>query len=300
MPRPLVMVVLAVLLASLSVLAACSIDEASYANVQLINESGFPYGVQNVNGKIRTSSVPYLYDIAEGNIPGHEAWSKTGYNGDVGTTEEDMWPVGGSYVFPAAAIQMEVVSSSANDDAAGTGIQSVRIDYLDNNYLEAFEVVDMSGLVANTTVAVNILRVNGFRAQTAGTGAKAAGNITLRTAGGGTTYSYIPAGYTRARNVQYTVPADKSLYVTSIAFSAAATKDVMFTTRANYNNLTGVTQLSFFLPYSEVVLDNQAYAKELELPTVLPPKTDIKVSVIAFGTGGAIASCSLRGWLERN
>jgi hypothetical protein len=39
--------------------------------------------VDSVGTKLRVSAMPYGYDIAEGNIEGHSAWVKLGYNGDV-------------------------------------------------------------------------------------------------------------------------------------------------------------------------------------------------------------------------
>lgn len=74
-------------------------------------------GVENksVDDKLRVSSMPYLYDIAEGNVTGHTPWSKVGYNPAVTTALEDVWSSTGVYAFPASAIQMEVDSTDADD-----------------------------------------------------------------------------------------------------------------------------------------------------------------------------------------
>lgn len=86
------------------------------AATQLTDEEGAAYGVKHVNNKPRVSSMPYLYDIAEGNVAGHVPWIRIGYNPAL-TTEEDIWSAGGSYVFPTAATgQMEVVSSLSTAD----------------------------------------------------------------------------------------------------------------------------------------------------------------------------------------
>ena len=81
-----------------------------FNNIGFLDENGLPYGVKHVQNKPRVSSMDYLYDIAEGNVTGHTPWTKIGYNPAL-TTEEDIWSAGGLYVFPAAATQMEVVSS---------------------------------------------------------------------------------------------------------------------------------------------------------------------------------------------
>ena len=73
-------------------------------------------GLKTVVGKLRTSSMPYLYDIAEGNVPGHTPFVKIGYNPAVTTSEEVIWSAGGAYVFPTAAAGMEIVSSDNTQD----------------------------------------------------------------------------------------------------------------------------------------------------------------------------------------
>ena len=62
----------------------------------------------------------YLEKIAFGEIAGVTPWSKLGFNASLTTVEEDIWSAGGLYVFPTAATAMEVVSSSATDNDAGT------------------------------------------------------------------------------------------------------------------------------------------------------------------------------------
>lgn len=263
---------------------------------QFVDESGVAYGVKHINNKPRVSSMPYLYDMAEGNVPNHVGWSKLGYNGDVGTSQEDLWAVGGLYVFPAAAIQMQVVSSSANDTAAGTGVRTVVISYLDASYVTKSETVTLNGVGAVTTTATDIFRVQRFRAGSVGSGGMAAGNISLQAVGGGVTYSQIATGYTRARNITYTVPAGKALYITSITFSNGSLKGVRFTTRATYDaDAAAVTD--FFLPYTEVAMEGGAFYRPLEIPTAFPAQVSLKVSAVA-DAAGAVCAVALRGWLE--
>lgn len=290
-----------ILICSLS-LCLCGCDESSPVAVgSFYGEDGTFHELTFVDGMYRVSTQNYLYSIAEGLIPDHESWSKIGYNPNIGVTEEDLWGISAPYVFPAAAIQMEVVSSdNTQDKAGGTGALTVYIEYLDINYIEHNTSVTLNGTTPVNTSVSNIFRVNHFRVATTGTGGKAVGNLSLRSVGGVTTYSYIQAGYTRARNVIYTVPDGKTLYVTTIAFSCTdAAKGVRFTTRATYDNVTGqvLTPGIFFIAYNEVVLQNNSYVRELTMPTRLPEHTDIKVSVIST-QAGAIGTCSLAGWLE--
>jgi hypothetical protein len=273
--------------------------------IYLINESGTLYGVKQINNKPRVSAMPYTYDIAEGNVTDHVNWSKIGFNGAVAAneTEEEMWPVSTAYTWPAAVGTMTIVSDSAEDDPvkadtnAGTGAHTVTVYYLDASYAEKTVTVSMNG-VAAVTVATDVFRVQNARVATAGTSLTAVGNISI--VGGATTYGYISAGRTRMRQCTWTVPAGKTLFVTQIAFSCsdqAASKYARFTTKANFDNLSGlVLQRGLFMPFNEVTLNNTAYWRELNPPTKLPATVDLKVSVLA--NSACRATCSLRGWIE--
>lgn len=279
--------------------ATSSITIAS--GINLLDENGTPYGVKHVNNKPRISSTPYYVDIAEGNVSGHTPWKKTGFNDDVDIGSENLWTVGGLYVYPTSAMQMEVVSSSGDDASGGTGIKTVELTYLTSDFTEGSEIITLNGTSTVTTVATNIYRVNNFRAKTVGTGGKAAGNIDVRHRSGSPIYSRISTNMTRARNSAYTVPKDKKLYVTNITFSVGGilkneAYTVRFTTQAKYDNVSG-ENLDFFMPYSEVLLEDMPFTKEISIPTGIPAGVDINVLATAY-TANCMCISILRGWLE--
>lgn len=49
------------------------------STVKLETASGIQY--KDIDSKLRTSAMPYLFDIAEGNVANHTVWTKNGYNG---------------------------------------------------------------------------------------------------------------------------------------------------------------------------------------------------------------------------
>jgi len=268
----------------------------------LQDELGRPYGVKQVDGKPRVSSTPYLYDIAEGQILNHVPWSKIGYSGASAATETTIWVPATQYVWPVAGQQMEIRGNHGDDTAAGDGARTVWFKYLDSFGQEREETVTMAGVANVDTVATDIYRIQNFRVATTGQNGRPTGIIDIRNRTDHTTvYSRIAAGYTRARNSVWTVPAGKTLYVTSIAFSCAyktTGKTVRFTTHATWDDArkAALTRGVMFIPYSEVMMVDNTYTKLLEIPTRLPENTDIKVSVI----GEADAQCTshLRGWIE--
>jgi hypothetical protein len=275
-----------------------------------VDETGVSYGVKHINNKPRVSAMPYTYDIAEGNVADHRSWSKIGFHAAISTTELDMMPwasaaagYGWTYPFPTGATTMTIVSDSVEDDAdkapaAGTGAYTVTVYYLTTTFAERSTTVTMNGTGA-VQIATDIYRVQNARVVTAGTAKAAVGNLRIASATP-LTYGYISATKTRMRQCVWTVPLGKTLYITQIAFSCAqqeVSRYMRFTTRANYDNLSGlVTERGLFMPFNEVALNNTAYFRELNPPTKLPATVDLKVSAISDST--AVGTCALRGWLE--
>jgi hypothetical protein len=270
--------------------------------VKLIDETGAVYGVKHINNKPRVSSMPYLYDIAEGNVTGHTAYAKLGYNAAVGATEEDIITQGGVYPWLASATALEVVSSNANDTVAGSGVQKVRISYLDGDYSSQSEIVSLNGTTSVPLTDTTVLRVNAIRATQVGAGLMAAGNITCRlVAAPNTVYRQIETGFTRGRGLTYTVPLGKTLYITSISVSSAAAEAgkavVRWIGRAQVDDNDPTTKINFFQPFFEkLTLDNSFY-REFEIPVRIPATADLKLSATSSVVSSA-CNCELRGWLE--
>lgn len=180
-----------------------------------------------------------------------------------------------------------------------TGAQCWKVDYLD--YPAYTAKTEMGVFDGNATVATvgSMWRINSFRVIATGTGNKPVGDLTLDNAGG-TVYSFITKGFTRARNAAYTVPAGKTLCVTSwttgYAYGHNSTHYCRIYTRANVEPSTGFNTGSIFYPFTEVLLSNNTFTREFEIPTKLPAKTDIRVSALADYTG--VVTTALRGWLE--
>lgn len=208
-----------------------------------------------------------------------------------------LWPVGGAYVWPASAMGMEVVSSSENDDVGGTGVEKVKLYYLDSNFVEKTEVIELNGTGVVATDATDIFRIQYFIAYQVGSGGAAAGNISIRHLDNTPIYSQIEAGYTRARNLSWTVPDGYNLFVTSITLSVnGANKGVRVTTNTDYDSMRGEI-VTFFLPYTEFDIPNAYAYRPLEFPTKLPEHTRVMVTAKA-DQDGAVVAMALRGWIE--
>lgn len=248
-------------------------------------------------------SQDYLQAIGEGDVADHSLFSKFGRVSGVNTAIVDLWSGAALYVFPVSAVKLDIVSTSAQDKgtaSVGTGIQKVRIIGLDANHLEISEDITLNGQTIVTTTK-DFLRINKFYAIQCGTSGFAIGTITAKLTGQATIYSQIDIGLTIDRQMIYTVPAGKKLYLTSIRLSsgiggtAVKNEFCIFTAKAKTD---GVNTFDFFLPLAEIGVMNNSIAINLEVPVVIPEKTDLKMSVVGDSAQGALCTASVRGWIE--
>jgi len=203
------------------------------------------------------------------------------------------------YAFPVAPIQMQVVSSSANDTAAGTGVRTIHIHYLDNTYAAKTLDVTMNGITPVLTVPTNILRINGFHATTVGSNMDAVGNISIQAVGGAVTYGYLHAGTNRARHPTFTVPYGKMLYLCqwSVTEASAAAAIVDVELEATYHDgivYPGV-MLTQALACGQYLIEDTIW----QVPLSLPAMVDVQVSATSNGAAdNATVTSNLVGWLE--
>jgi hypothetical protein len=244
---------------------------------------------------------PWTDNIVFGRVPNAIKWEQLGYNGAVGNTSEDIWELGGTYPWLAAAAGLEVVGGAA-DTVAGAGVQQVQVQYLDASYAEKSTIVTMTGAVAAPTTALDIFRIQGFRVYRTGANGLSASQIVLRTLAGGTTRAVIEAGYTMSRSSAWTVPAGKTLYITSMAVSCGSDtpgRSTLMTLRANYDDInnTVLTPIGvFFMPYFEVLLEDLSFEREMEVPVKFPATVDLKMCGLA-DSNSAICTSVMRGFV---
>jgi hypothetical protein len=284
------------------------------------NGTGSPMAF-NDGGEMIVSAKSYTIGVAEGDISGHKAWSKLGNVLTSGTTEIDVWYGNSIHYRPTAAQQITIESSSTADAGAGTGIQKVRVGFLDSTYTEQTIEFTLNGTNAisstNTTyvspvmsgttqistgVSDQIFRVQSIRASAVGSAKAAAGNIIVKS--GTNTIAGLATGQTRGRNGFYTVPAGKVLYITSISAGVGYTGNVTnpkATTvklLAEYDDANNTVLNGFYMPFSEIQIDNEFVSREFEMPIKVPATAEVKLSIMPGGESGTTVKTTLRGWVE--
>lgn len=188
--------------------------------------------------------------------------------------------------------------------AASTGAQLAEVSYLTTAFVEKRIIFYFNGATPveaahNGGTVTDFYRINSFRIVFCGSGGSAGSALALRESTGVTTYSYISAGRTRARNSAYTVPTGKTLYITSMACSGlgtAAGKDTVVSLYATYN-LTPGFKIPHFMTVAEIGVQDGSFYRDFEMPIKIPAGVDIKLTA-TVGNNDTVVTTALRGWLE--
>ena len=174
-----------------------------WGDLRRFNESGGQY------------TTDEFIEAALGNVEHREMVYKFGRNSDVDPTSdpEDVWEGGGLYTgHPTGSPEtVEVFSSSAADDAAGTGARTIRIHGLKTSSSTDYETEDLSMDGTTEVESTNTwYRVNRIEVLTAGTGGSNAGVITCRhSSTTDNVFAAIQVGYNQTTIAAYTIPASK-------------------------------------------------------------------------------------------
>jgi hypothetical protein len=125
-----------------------------------------------------------------------------------------------TYTEQTTNAQRSIVSSSANDAAAGTGTRQVTITYLDASGNGPYtETVTLNGTTAVNTTNTNICYIEKMDSTSVGSNGSNVGIISLKstTAGGGTTIGTIAVGDILTFWGHHYVPVNKTANITGLS-----------------------------------------------------------------------------------
>lgn len=184
-------------------------------------------------GTIQYPAIPpdFYQKLGEGDVQGYKSVVKLGFSPAVGTTAELISGVAGlsAPFMPTVATQIEAVSSSANDTAAGTGVRSILVTGLNSSLTEITEVITLNGTTAVASVQ-SFLRTYDAISISCGTyRGTNAGDITIRVISGGATILVILAGQGSSLSSHFCVPAGYSLYLHWFFAALEGSKNVALT-----------------------------------------------------------------------
>lgn len=183
----------------------------------------FSYSASNDHSAIITED--YLKEVALGNIEGLEANVKLGRSPLLNAgASSDLWNGGGTYTGQPENYTpglVEVLSGSADDNAAGVGARSVIITGLKSTTSEMFE---SETIILNGTTPVDSLnnwwRVFLVKVDTAGANGKASADIIVRSkANNSIVFAVMPNGFNRSTIGAITVPFNRRMIIREVQSS---------------------------------------------------------------------------------
>lgn len=210
--------------------------------------------------------MPFQMRAAMGHITNGTTVFISGNNPDIQLSEETVWYQGGIYSYPASAIQMSVSSS----DAAATC--SVVINGLDAAYLPVSEIVTLTGQTAVTTTKSYLRIQNAYVLANPTSGDIYIGTGTVTAGVPATVYERIFDGHNRTESGRYTVPANRTFYLTHGTISHGSDSLNAFITGTLVYRLYGLP----FHNAAVVNLNNKFIDFWFDYPLALPAKTDIE------------------------
>jgi hypothetical protein len=234
---------------------------------------------------------PFELQVARDQITWHEPLKFFGYTTALGSTAsgplwEGLTGSGGSYAYPASAVVMTLVSSSASDTAV-----SILVDGCGADFVRQTEIVALNG-TSNVVTTKSFLRIN----RMATVVGNAVGAITA--INGGVTYAKITAGVGDTQMSLYTVPAGYAFYQTnytatsntSVTSGAYIKKRTYIVDNANGGVITAQAQSVFV----------QSALLPITFPIKFPEKHDVQWQFLGAGGAGAVASAYISGVLIKN
>lgn len=155
---------------------------------------------------------------------------------------ETVWGPSSSYVQLTTAVAMELVSSSANDTAAGTGARTVQVIGLDGSYVPFTETVTLNGTTPVALANTSAIAINALKVLTAGSGGINAGTIDCRAVSGSAIKRQIPTptvtfrGGGQDSDFIYTIPANHIGVLMDIYCSTWAVTGGLIATLLTWNS----------------------------------------------------------------
>ncbi|KKN10538.1 hypothetical protein LCGC14_1035580 [marine sediment metagenome] len=221
-------------------------------------------------------------NVALGKIDGISGTTRSGFNGDVGATTEDVWPPSILHVYLTSSETMDITSDNAADTGVGTGAQTLLISGVDDSFISISETVTMNGVAGVTTVN-SYLRINDMFVVTAGSGEANAGIITATATVAGTIQSQMIANANSDSVFQFTIPAGLDGFLTNFQISVGSSDQAVFSFFTR-------TEGGLFIELITQEISNTGFSLQASPYLFVPEKSDFRC--VAARTSGAAISIS--------
>lgn len=206
------------------------------------------------------ASEPFELQVARGLIPGHTSLNINGYQAAVGSTFIPVWENATAYVFPTAAQQMLLFSSSASDTAV-----LVRVSGLDSGYNLISEDLLLTNGPVGVATSKSYFRVHSIAVMGS---VNPVGALSLTGLDKVTTYAKTYVGGGRSSMTVYTVPAGHTFYLAKVNCYSDQSNNQVTNYRSYTVNASGIITTVLQAPFTGV------YESLKTIPRGYPEKTD--------------------------
>lgn len=177
-------------------------------SVLIGKDSGGNYQNININQAGAMVAADFNAEVARGTETGYTLWNKFGYDSTISTSGYELiWADSSAFTQMTTGDTLDIVSTSANDTNGGTGVNSIVIYGVDENWAAQIEVVTMNGTTAVTTTN-QWLGVNRLAVFLSGSGQTNAGDISATVTTGGALQAKMDAGDAVTQQCLFFVPAN--------------------------------------------------------------------------------------------
>lgn len=187
-----------------------------------------------------------------------------------------------------SASTLDIISSSVNDTAAGTGVRTVKVVYINstNDMVESAEIA-LNGTTLVTSVLTGVNEVIWMETSTAGSGGFADGNIRLRINGGTVEVEQITALNNRSLSARFMIPTGYTGYINSFkAHAINNDQQVRLVAQSNTFDATLSTVYHAQVNCSVALNTNSGiiYVPFIKVPAL----AKVKVSTISAGIAATV------------
>ena len=212
----------------------------------------------------------------------------------------DLWPYKQLYPFPTTDVNLDIVSTSANDTLLGTGAITIIIKGIDTAFDDVTEVINLNGLTPVTTTN-QFYRVNTAFVIAAGSLGVNDGDIHISNSSDASNLGCIQAGYGELSQSVYSVGKGfREVWIQAIHFRAQKRQNSWGEARVKVRSIDPISpwQTKYLLTSSSNGSpDGFSYSN----PTIgpIPSNSEIRVEVDRVDSNDTGLYCNIQLFLVR-
>ena len=237
--------------------------------------------------------------VARGDIAGSKCFEGFGEVTTEGDEDNiDVWIADNTQPEPfTAGYQPNLISSSTNDTAAGIGIRTVDVHYLDVLGAEQTERVILNGTTLVNMSSTDVMFINDMHAVSVGSNLVAFGNVDARRTT--TVTQRIGLAGNLSLSSMRQVPAGKNLFVSgwhASAVSDGGGKEATMRLRSSSDISGNLFSGVYVFKDTVKAVESATGWLPFPVPIHIPALATIKVST--WTSGAMFVAATWRGWLE--